>query len=110
MPESKVSGPDVTWTLWGPLAQFQVTASPGATLTAGPKDLPTIETVAGAAEAVAGAAAARASEITRAGVRRGMGRNLGRWASQPPSAIRPKTAAPPAACGVSWHLSSFISG
>src|SRR3954466_6358390 len=94
MPESNVCGPEMTWTLWGPLFQFQVTESPGATLTAvGPKDLPTMLTVA-AAEAVAGRSAARVSAVTMARVRRGMTRNLGRRRWQPPCGIRPKTDRP----------------
>src|SRR3954447_12705752 len=91
MPESKVCGPETTRTLWGPLCQCQVTESPGATVTSvGPKDLPTMFTVA-AAEAAAGSTAARESAISRARMRRGMTGNLGRLGWQPPWGIRPRT-------------------
>src|SRR3954454_18298060 len=99
MPESNDCGPETTWTLCGPLLQVQVTASPGATVTAeGPKDLPTIETVA-AAEAVAGAAAARA--VIRRGRtrgRRGIAWKLGLLRWQPPWAIRLRTHRAVARC------------
>src|SRR4051812_29629024 len=84
----------MTWTLWVPSPQFQVTDPPGATVTSvGPKAVLAI--VTSAAFAVAGrklrALGARAA-ITRWG--RDMAARLGRRRWHPPASIRRRTPAP----------------
>src|SRR4051812_3814074 len=84
----------MTWTLWVPSPQFQVTDPPGATVTSvGPKAVLAI--VTSAAFAVAGrrlsALAARAAMTTW---RKDMAAKLGRRRWQPPSSIRRRTLAP----------------
>src|SRR4051812_26014662 len=83
----------ITWTLWVPSPQFQVTDPPGATVTsAGPKAL--LAMVTSAAFAVAGrrmrAPAARAATATW---RKDMAAKLGRRRWEPPSSIRRRTLA-----------------
>src|SRR3954447_21115305 len=84
----------MTWTLWVPSPQFQVTDPPGATVTSvGPKAVLAI--VTSAAFAVAGrrlsALAARATMTTW---RKDMAAKLGRRRWEPTSAIRRRASAP----------------